>query len=87
MPDKNADFLAASIKTMQAKKWDISAAQINDKITVMVRVPPALLSARQTPAEQAIEVSTQVDHQGWRLVGFNYDGQSLFVDLVHDLMR
>jgi hypothetical protein len=87
MADKNREFLAASVKMMQARRWDVIAAQIADKITVLVRVPPALLNRSQSAAEQALSVSQDMAPQGWAFAGFSFDGQSLNVDLVRDKLE
>ena len=84
--DRNLEFLSASLKNFQARRWEIFGANITDAIRVTIRVPRASLNTRSSPAEQAVAIGQDLSRFGWRLTGFAYDQDNLNVDLVHDLM-
>lgn len=87
MPDKNTDFLAAAMKRIQQRRWEVLAAQVADKISIMIRVPAALLSRQLSAGDQAIQVAHDLAPDGWILTGFNYDGATLLVDLARDRLE
>jgi hypothetical protein len=87
MADKNTDFLQSAIKRIQLKRWEVLAAQIAAKISVMIRVPAALLARQITPADQALQVARDLSADGWRLAGFNLGSDHLLVDLERDLLE
>lgn len=87
MPGKNEDFLQATIKQLQLKRWELMAATITDRISILIRIPAATLTKTLTPAEQALSNARQLAPQGWRLTGFNFDGNHLLIDAAHDLLE
>lgn len=85
--DKNTEFLSSAMQRIQQRRWEVLAAQIEEKIFITIRVPAAVRNPQQTGGDQAIQVARDLGADGWTLSGFNYEDNHLIINLRHDRLE